>query len=153
MQTEGYKPFVGRFSTILEEGGSPAFQMMHVDFKPEGGLTKATSAPITEVATFYFGGEAPSGYEDGVHQFRDIIDKDKAAGYLGSALGITHEDDVEREGAKGKAAVLVIGWQSVEAHMAFRETTTFKDNIHLLRNGVQKAEMHHTQFMNVVADQ
>lgn len=42
---------------------------------------------------------------------------------------------------KGKAVVLVIGWESKEAHLAFRETDTFKENIHFLRQGMGGAEM------------
>lgn len=33
-----------------------------------------------------------------------------------------------------KVYVAAIGWKSVEAHMAFRETQMFKDNIHHLRS-------------------
>ena len=63
-----------------------------------------------------------------------------ADGYLDYAVGITHET-LEKEGVKGKAAVLLIGWQSREAHMAFRETQSFKDNIHLLRSTSKKIIM------------
>lgn len=103
-------------------------------------LTETMSAPATEIATFYFGSDPPAGYLDGVNKFRDIIAKEDVEGYLGGAVGITHEE-VEREGVKGKGAVLLIGWSSVETHMKFRESETFKNNIGLLREGVQKIEM------------
>jgi hypothetical protein len=148
MATEGYQPFLQRFLTIA--GGKPS--MVHADLEPAGDVTRAMAAPVTEVATFYFGGEAPADYIQGVHKFRDILEKEKSDGYLGAAIGITHEE-IEREGVEGKGAVLIIGWESVEKHMAFRESSTFKDNIALLRNGAQKVEMHHVQFMNFVPGQ
>lgn len=151
MATEAYQPFLKRFLTIA--GGAPS--MLHVDFEPAGSYTKATSAPVTEVATFYFGSkEAPADYLDGVRKFAEIFDDKEitSAGFLGAALGLSHEDNLKspKEGLEGRAAVLVIGWESVEAHMKVRETQLFKDNIHLLRNGVKDAEVHHVQLMNFV---
>lgn len=148
MAAEEYKPFLNRFLTIAN--GKPT--MVHADLKPEGDLSRALSAPVTEVATFYFGGQAPPDYLEGVLKFRDILNKEQSDGFLGAAAGVTHEDDVEREGVKGKAAVLLIGWESVDKHMAFRESSTFKENIGLLRNGASKIEMHHVQFMDLLAD-
>ena len=126
--------------------------MVHADLEPAIDVAKSTSAPVTEIATFYFGGDAPEGYVDGVLKFRDILNAEKSDGFLGAAAGVTYEDNVKspKDGHEGKAAVLVIGWDSVEKHMAFRETSTFKENLHLLRNGVKEAEMHHVQFMEFV---
>ena len=56
-------------------------------------------------------------------------------------------EDVEYEGKKGKAYVGVLGWESVEAHMSFRETQAFKDIIHLLRDDPLGLEVHHTKFV------
>ncbi|KAI5361325.1 hypothetical protein Slin14017_G080580 [Septoria linicola] len=148
MATEAYTPFLNRFLTIA--GGKPT--MVHADLEPAGDFSKAISAPVTEVATFYFGGDAPEGYLDGVLKFRNVINSEGSDGFLGAAAGVTHEDTVKspKDGHEGKAAVLAIGWESVEKHMAFRETKTFKDNIHYLRNGAKEVEMHHVQFMKFV---
>jgi hypothetical protein len=63
-------------------------------------------------------------------------------GYLGHAFGLVVEEIEKEEGSgKGKAVVLCIGWESRDAHMAFRETETFAKNIHLLREGMKGAEM------------
>jgi hypothetical protein len=35
--------------------------------------------------------------------------------------GTTYEE-IEREGVKGKGAILLIGWESRDEHMAFRDT-------------------------------
>ncbi|EME77976.1 uncharacterized protein MYCFIDRAFT_70693 [Pseudocercospora fijiensis CIRAD86] len=145
--TEVYQPFLQRFLTMT--AGAP--RMIHADMQPESEFSRAVAAPVTEVATFYFDGEAPADYLEGVEKFRQVIEKDGADGYLGACVGSTYEDDNEREGVKGQAAVVLIGWESVDKHMAFRETSSFKDNIKWLRNGAQKIEMHHVQFMEFVA--
>ena len=126
--------------------------MVHVDFKPDGGLAAALSAPVTEVATFFHDGAPPEGHEANVAKFRENAEKHEAAkDILGVAYGTTYEE-VEKDGVKGKAAVLAIGWPSVEVHMALRQTQFFKDNIALLRNDAKGIEVHHTNFMNFVAD-
>jgi hypothetical protein len=150
MKTEAYQPFLQRFLSIVGDG---PLTMHHADLEPAGDVRRAMAAPVTEIATFYFGGDAPSDYLDGVHKFRDILEKEGSDGYLGAAIGITHEDNVEKDGHKGKGAVLIIGWESVLKHMAFRETSTFRDNIKYLRNGAKTLEMHHVQFMGFVKEQ
>ncbi|CAJ2510121.1 Uu.00g060210.m01.CDS01 [Anthostomella pinea] len=137
MASSTYGPFLDRFMSLVD--GEP--KMMHADFKPEGNATKCLSAPATEIATFYFDGEPPSDYFENVKKATEGAFKD-ADGILGWAVGTTHEE-VAREGVKGKAAVLLIGWQSVDQHMAFRNTQVFRDNIHLLRGSAKRIEMHH----------
>jgi hypothetical protein len=109
------------------------------------------NAPITEVATFYFEGAPP---DDAFESCKKFIENCEATNppqkVYGWAYGTTHEE-IEREGVKGKGAMLLIGWDSREDHMAFRELQAFKDNIHLLRQTAKKIEMHHTKFMNHVA--
>ncbi|TKA71980.1 hypothetical protein B0A55_06992 [Friedmanniomyces simplex] len=134
MASEAYGPFMQRAGAIVDGEVS----IVHADFKPEGALSKAFSAPVTEVATFYFHGEPPSDYVENVGKLDKTLQS--VDGYLGYAIGITHET-VEKEDVKGKAAVVTIGWQTKEAHMAFRETQAFKDNIHLLRSESKKVTM------------
>ncbi|KAK5734568.1 hypothetical protein LTR17_008789 [Elasticomyces elasticus] len=97
--------------------------------------------------TLYFDGEAPPSYLD------DVASVDKALqgteGYLGYAAGFTHEE-IEREGTKGTGAVVLIGWQSIEAHHAFRETKAFKDNIGTLASTAKNRTVWHVQFMQSV---
>ncbi len=45
MKTDGYGPFGQKLGTIIDGDIS----IVHADFKPEGALTKAFSAPVTEV--------------------------------------------------------------------------------------------------------
>lgn len=100
--------------------------MLHVDFEPSNTFTKATaSAPVTEVATFYFDPSSSATPEANVLKFRDIVNAagKEIDGFWGAAAGVSHESDVKSlstEGVSGTAVVLVLGWESVEKHMAFR---------------------------------
>lgn len=145
MASGEYKGFRNRFDTIFE--GSP--DIVHVDMQPEGGLAAALSAPVTEVATFYFNDGPPSNAHEGVEKALNAL---KAEGHIlqGWAYGPTHET-IEKDGVKGKGAVLAIGWESVDAHMEARKGQAFKDNIDALRNGAKAIEMHHVQFMNFLS--
>lgn len=102
--------------------------MLHVDFEPSDTFTKATtSAPVTEVATFYFdpSSSATTTPEANVLKFRDVVNAagKEIDGFWGAAAGVSYESDVKSlstEGVSGTAVVLVLGWESVEKHMAFR---------------------------------
>jgi heme-degrading monooxygenase HmoA len=82
-----------------------------------------------------------------VEKFVKVVEETKGEGYLGVAYGETMEDvkkhaDQGKDGVKeGKAVVLLIGWESKELHMKFRETDTFKENIHFLREKTGGVEM------------
>ncbi len=47
---------------------------------------------------------------------------------------------------KGRAYVLALGWDSVDAHMAFRETKEFTDAIVHVREKIKGAAMYHVKF-------
>ncbi|KAK4898149.1 hypothetical protein LTR27_004156 [Elasticomyces elasticus] len=123
MSADSYGPIVGTLSPLLD--GDVAMMCL----------------------TLYFDGEAPSSYLD------DVASVDKALqdteGYLGYAAGFTHEQ-IEKEGTKGTGAVVLIGWQSIEAHHAFRETKAFKDNIGTLASTAKNRTVWHVQFMQSV---
>jgi heme-degrading monooxygenase HmoA len=60
---------------------------------------------------------------------------------------IVRHNDVGKEGVKqGSAVVGLLGWDSKEAHMAFRETELFKENVHLLREKNGGIELGHVPF-------
>jgi hypothetical protein len=54
MAAEAYQPFRENMGTIHTD----VPDVVHVDFLPERGVSAALSAPVTEVATFYYD-EAP----------------------------------------------------------------------------------------------
>lgn len=146
MTSSSYGPFMQRFGQVISD--PTTVSLTHVDFSSPGNLAKALSAPITEIATFYFDGAPPSDYGSGVEKAEHWIGG-VGGGYLGLAWGTTHEE-VERDGVKGKAAVVAIGWQSYEAHMAFRGREDFKEKIGLLRSSSKAVEMHHVAFMQAL---
>jgi hypothetical protein len=65
--------------------------------------------------------------------FMDIL-KDNAEGYHSMACGWIVEDvEFEKVEGKAKAFTAGIGWESVEAHMKYRDTQVFKDTIAKVR--------------------
>jgi len=113
----------------------------HADMSaPEGALKGALGAPVTEVVTLYFADKSEKGEKD-ARQFTDMLTKE-ADGLVALDLGWIQEE-VEYEGAKGRAMFAVMGWTSVDAHMAFRGSESFKNNVHLLRDEPKGIEMHH----------
>ena len=146
MAAAHYQPFLNRFLTIA--AGTPS--IAHADLQPHGAVARALAAPVTEVATFYFDSAPPGDALENAQKFIKVVEDEKTEGFLGAAVGVTYEE-IEREGVKGKGMVIAIGWSSVDVHMKFRETETFKNNINLLRNGAGKIEMHHVAFMNFLA--
>lgn len=55
------------------------------------------------------------------------------------------------EGQSGSVLAAFIGWTSIDAHMEFRETEPFKDNVGLLRRmeGVVKLAMFHVSCQSL----
>jgi hypothetical protein len=150
MASAAYQPFVKRLGTIMSTNAT----IHHVDFEPTGSLAKAFSSPVTEIATFYCDREPIADWLSNASKAAKWLEEQPAsAGYVsGSAsYGITHEV-VEYEGVKGKAAVIAIGWTSKEAHVEFRGTQTFRENIGLLRGEAEKIEMHHVVLMEGLRD-
>lgn len=119
--------------------------MYHASFTPHPPTAAVgTASPTTEVLTCYFEKE-DDGFQSKVDQLIKAI-SENAEGFKAASGGWVIED-VEYKGKKGKAYVAVLGWESVDAHMKFRETQAFRDNIHLLREGPLGMEVHHTEFL------
>ena len=93
---------------------------------------------MTEIATMWFPTSYSQEDQDQVAEnakaLASVLEKE-ATTYKASVGGwVDEEIDVPgTNGEKGKAYVLLIGWTSVEAHIEFRTTQAFKDNIHYLR--------------------
>lgn len=140
MASPTYGPFAKHLMTIVDG----PFSMYHANLTPHPPTAAVgTASPVTEVLTCYFEKE-DDGFESKVNQLIKVI-SENAEGFKAASGGWVIED-VEYEGKKGKAYVGVLGWESVEAHMSFRETQAFKDNIHLLRGDPLGMEVHHTKF-------
>ncbi|KAI9745167.1 MAG: hypothetical protein M1818_001445 [Claussenomyces sp. TS43310] len=127
MKSPQYGPFVTAIGTISSTPPS----LFHIRAEPFPPIIFGT-APVVEMATLY---EAQASCLDNVKQFVQNT-KDKMEGGLGSVIGSVVEEIQAKEGAgTGKAVLLCLGWESREAHMKFRETDCFKENINLLREG------------------
>lgn len=118
--------------------------MLHATFTPHPpSAALGPASPVTEVLTCYLETEDP-GFESKAKQLVKAISDNE--GFKAASVGWVVED-VEYEGKKGKAYVALVGWESVEAHMACRETQAFKDNAHLIREDTLGLEVHHTKFV------
>ena len=58
-------------------------------------------------------------------------DWEGCSGLAGGWVAEELEDPKSSE--KAKVYICLIGWESVDSHMKYRETQSFKDNIHMLR--------------------
>ena len=126
-----------------------SLSLIHANFNPHppSAAVSPTTSPVTEVFTAYFH-EHSDSYVGAVDKAFKTL-KDKAEGCKATARGwVVEEVEDERvgKGKKGRAFVGCIGWESVEAHMRFRETEGFKKIIPLLREGTLGLEVHHTKF-------
>lgn len=132
-----YEAFRKRLSTLCDPAGP--FSLYHANLAPHPATAALSNinAPATEILTAFF----PASYsqadqdkfEQDIKTLVGVIEKN-ADGYKGSAGGwIVEEPENEKAGGKSKAYFAAIGWESVEAHLKFREHQAFKDNISLLR--------------------
>ena len=98
--------------------------------------------------TAYFPSKFSSEERNSWYQnFRKFLEKAivDAEGLVAEAHGWVVEE-ITYNSMKSNAFVLFMGWDSVEKHMAYRETTSFKESIHLVRDGVRGLEAHHVKF-------
>jgi hypothetical protein len=114
-----------------------------------------SQAPVIEFCAFYC--PEPS-FLASMGKFVGILDgkKGEIEGYYGASYGESVEEGVVKhaeqgtEGVQeGKAVAAFIGWESKEAHLKFRETEIFKENIGLLRGNNRGAEVFHVKFTAV----
>lgn len=151
MGQPNYETFLKHLLSIVDgEMG-----VLHVEFNPHppSAAVSGTSSPVTEVVDHYFVADLSdsekSDFESNLSKFVKVLEE-KADGYKGFAGGWIVEEQ-EHKDMEGKARVWqsCIGWESVDAHMAFRETQVFRDNVHLMRPESRKAvTMHHVNFQD-----
>ncbi|KAG4426563.1 hypothetical protein IFR04_000445 [Cadophora malorum] len=137
-QSPAYEPFKENLSALMT-----AVHFHHVAFSPFPPKI-VTRAPVIEFATFL---DTKPHFLSNVEKFMKGIGTPDEC--YGSAWGDSVETDVGKHSdgsVKGKATVLLIGWESKEAHMRFRESDVFEKNIGLLREGMGGVEMFHIPF-------
>jgi len=135
-----YGPFMQKLGESVM-AGMP--NLHHVRFS--ASVVEVVVAPITEMLTLHLPADVEkSSFESIWERFIDITSKN-SNGYLGNTGGWVVED-LAYDGQPGKAYVAVIGWESIQAHMAYRETQAFKDIISEVRGVTTGRVVHHTKF-------
>ena len=124
---------------------APEGDFYRVNFEPHDESLKAFSAPITELVRFYFEGDAPEAYFDDFRKAGEKLREDGVHGIIATAAGITLEHH-EHDGVKGKVAIVVVGWESLEHHMDFLKSQTMQDTSVLLRSSSKAIKFNHVQF-------
>ncbi|CEJ57515.1 hypothetical protein PMG11_06206 [Penicillium brasilianum] len=101
----------------------------HARFNPYPPTVLA-EAPVTEVMTIYFPADYSlddqKTYDDGMRKFFKACHT-HAGGFLTSTGGWVHEVQKLEDGEEVKAYVALFGWESVDHHLAFRETIHFNE--------------------------
>ena len=82
-----------------------------------------------------------AAFEERWSSFRSALEQ-HAEGYKASSAGWVVEE-LEYEGKKSKPFTIFIGWESVDAHMKYRETEHFKQTIGFMREGLKGIKAHH----------
>ena len=127
-----YKPFVDKFLQIVE---APALFHAHLTPHPPSAVLSDTSSPVTEFVAVHLNPTADRAKtEERVKKFVTEIEA-KAEGNTASAGGwLVEEKPLPKdESTQALVYVLLLGWTSVDAHNAYRQTQSFKDNVGLLR--------------------
>jgi quinol monooxygenase YgiN len=145
----GYAPFMENFGPLLV--GPPAPYLVSFEPIPPTVLDNKDGkgkTAVAEVVHGYFPIDTTLVQQQAaltrVHEFVDIT-KAAAKGFSGeTAVGWVVEDR-EFKGEKVRVLVFVLGWDSVEAHLAYRETESFANSAPLLRGleGLKGMDAYH----------
>lgn len=115
--------------------GAPSIQHVHFDPHPPSDPLKLGGA--TEVLSIFFpasySDEDQNTFEARVKKFVEIVKADTPD--VKAIAGGWADEEVDIPGTEGKGRVYttLIAWTSQQAHLDYRNTQSFKDNIHLLR--------------------
>ncbi|KAM4059668.1 Dimeric alpha-beta barrel [Hirsutella rhossiliensis] len=112
-----------------------------------GDALAALAAPCTEVFSAY--GAAQSFLDDRMTPFADNVDAGRLPGYRGSAYGrfdrLLHHGSLASP--DGIVVVILIGWDSKDAHMAQRgEGKLIDQHIHYVREDRESVDLYHVSL-------
>ncbi|PFH59756.1 hypothetical protein XA68_11911 [Ophiocordyceps unilateralis] len=113
-----------------------------------GRLVDALSAPCTEV--FYAFGTDDDFVDARLRPFADALAAERMTGHHASAWGpldlvVCH--GCEQPPTEGPAVVMLLGWDSKEAHLAHRgDDKTIDRHIHVVREGRKSVEICHVNM-------
>lgn len=152
MRQPYYAPFEKHMLSILD--GPMDVSHANLTVHPPSSSLNPDAASVVEVVGHYFSAglsdSDKSSFESNLDQFANVLE-DEATGYKGFLGGwVVEELDHPKVEGKAKLWQSLIGWESVDAHMAFRETEAFKSNVHLMRpDGNKASTMHHVRFETI----
>ena len=135
-----YSSVVDLFGEILS---GPA-QIHHVSRTPHSPAPalSSTHSPVTECLKLYFPTDFDTSPFDSAWIIFHKALEEKAEGFKAASAGWVIEE-LDHEGEKCKAWAGFIGWDSIDAHMKYRETEAFKSTIGGLRSGTKTIKMNH----------
>lgn len=113
--------------------------MYHVGIEPHPPTAAlvGSTPQVTEFIMAYFpkdySAEDRKTFDEGMRAFGEAVSK-TSQGYKTSVGGFIEEEVVDPKTSEPCLGyVALVGWESVQAHLSYRETQAFKDNIHYLR--------------------
>lgn len=150
-----FGPFAARLGPVL--AAPPA--VYHVAFTPEyppvlrnggGAQGSGSGTPVAELLHLYFpAGDAftadqLAGTAKNSQVFLDSL-PGNVAGFTGQSAAGWALEELDFKGEKARAFVVPIGWESLDAHVKYRDTEHFAKNISLIRGleGLKGIEMFH----------
>ena len=143
MASPEYGPFSTKFGKILES--PPQLHHANLDPHPPAPAVSSLRSPVTECLTLYFPTSFDrSGFNSNWPIFKKALEE-KADGFRAVSSGWVVEE-LELEGGKYQAWAGFLGWDSVDAHMKYRETEAFKGTIGGLRQGTKAIKAYHAIF-------
>lgn len=152
-----FKPFLGRFDQMVHLDQA---LLVHAHYTPHpaSAVLSAHVTPATEILTCYFPNDySPSdqtAFDEVFKTFIAAVERDASSTHTASARGwIQEEVPVPGSSEKAKAYSALIGWRSVEDHMAYRETQSFKDHIGLLRNAKDLKRLAAVHYSGTLVEQ
>lgn len=134
MDSHEYGPFKEDFLKLLD--GPATIYHANLSPHPPAPATASPRSPVTECLTLYHPTDVDTAaFEKRWSACRSMFEQ-HAEGYKASSTGWIVEE-LEYENEKCKAFAIFIGWESVEAHVKFRDTDHFKKSIVPLREGLK----------------
>ncbi|KAK4553977.1 hypothetical protein LTR86_008818 [Recurvomyces mirabilis] len=122
--------------------------LQHYHFDSLQNLKEATTAPVTEVARFYYDSQPTAELLSGFTEFGRRVMKENVPGVSGAAAALPDED-VGYDFGESQVIIFMIGWESIKCHENFKKTQLFTDLLPLLKSDkATKIEMHHTAFIS-----
>lgn len=144
-----YAPMLKGFDERLSSPAAP----YHAAFEPfppavldsDGGEGRT---PVAEVMQAYFPADMDMVQQQAaLFRIQQFIDETKtvAKGLTGQTAHSFALEERVFKGEQSRVLVGILGWESVEAHMAYRETDEFKNSIGLIRGmeGLKGVEVYH----------